>query len=47
MSEALVRVLAADLILVLKALHSLNIVYRDLKPRSLMLDGQGHLCLTD
>eukprot|EP00511_Aplanochytrium_stocchinoi_P009212 CAMPEP_0204864738 /NCGR_PEP_ID=MMETSP1348-20121228/4276_1 /ASSEMBLY_ACC=CAM_ASM_000700 /TAXON_ID=215587 /ORGANISM="Aplanochytrium stocchinoi, Strain GSBS06" /LENGTH=693 /DNA_ID=CAMNT_0052015455 /DNA_START=90 /DNA_END=2171 /DNA_ORIENTATION=+ len=37
----------AQLVLVLKHLHSHNIVYRDLKPENLMLSAKGYLKMTD
>eukprot|EP00906_Rhabdomonas_costata_P023454 RCo033745 len=45
--EEVVRIHTAQITLALSYLHSLNIVYRDLKPENCVLDRQGFIVLTD
>eukprot|EP01094_Clydonella_sp_ATCC50884_P009163 TRINITY_DN1869_c0_g1_i4.p1 TRINITY_DN1869_c0_g1~~TRINITY_DN1869_c0_g1_i4.p1 ORF type:complete len:374 (-),score=113.09 TRINITY_DN1869_c0_g1_i4:753-1874(-) len=46
-SENAVKFYAAELVLALEFLHAQNIVHRDLKPENIMLDGDGHIGVTD
>ena len=45
--EPRARFYAAEIGLAIGHLHSLDIIYRDLKPENCVLDKDGHVCLTD
>jgi serine/threonine protein kinase len=45
--EPRARFYAAEIILAIRYVHSLDIIYRDLKPENVLLDAKGHIRLTD
>eukprot|EP00735_Rhodelphis_limneticus_P014091 TRINITY_DN807_c0_g1::TRINITY_DN807_c0_g1_i1::g.25283::m.25283 TRINITY_DN807_c0_g1::TRINITY_DN807_c0_g1_i1::g.25283 ORF type:complete len:395 (+),score=100.76,sp/P54644/KRAC_DICDI/51.80/2e-122,Pkinase/PF00069.20/1.7e-73,Pkinase_Tyr/PF07714.12/9.7e-31,Pkinase_C/PF00433.19/5.7e-11,Kinase-like/PF14531.1/5.2e+02,Kinase-like/PF14531.1/0.00044,APH/PF01636.18/0.042,Kdo/PF06293.9/0.11 TRINITY_DN807_c0_g1_i1:85-1185(+) len=45
--EELTRFYASELLLAIGHLHSMGIIYRDLKPENVLLDEEGHLRLAD
>jgi len=47
LEEPMAKLYAAETLLALEYLHSLNIVHRDLKPDNLLINAQGHIKLTD
>merc|ERR1719352_1902269 len=46
-SQGRCRFYGCEICLGIAYLHSLNIIYRDLKPENLLLDAQGHAKITD
>lgn len=46
-TEEDVKFYLAELALALQHLHTLGIIYRDLKPENLLLDSDGHIAVTD
>jgi len=42
-----VRFYGAEILLALEALHNSGVIYRDLKPENLLLNSDGHICVTD
>jgi len=45
--ESWCRFYSAELVLAIAHLHSLHVLYRDIKPHNVMLDGQGHIQIID
>ena len=46
-TEKLAKIYAAELVLALEYLHACNIIFRDLKPRNVLFNTNGHVILTD
>lgn len=46
-SEDRSRIYIAEVLLALEELHKKDILYRDLKPENVVLNKDGHACLTD
>lgn len=46
-TEDRARIYLAELTLAIESLHKRNIIFRDLKPDNVVMDGDGHVLLTD
>jgi serine/threonine protein kinase len=47
LTEDRARIFAAEVLLAIEDLHRKDIIFRDLKPDNVVLDEEGHACLTD
>jgi len=45
--EEWARVYSAELVLAISHMHSLKMLYRDIKPHNVMIDGRGHITIID
>ena len=45
--EAWVRFYSCELVLAISHLHSMHVLYRDIKPHNVMVDAQGHIQIID
>ena len=45
--EAWVRIYSSELVLAISHMHSLQMLYRDIKPHNVMIDARGHITIID
>jgi serine/threonine protein kinase len=46
-TNEMTRFYASEILLAIEYLHAKDMIYRDLKPENLLLDGNGHIKITD
>jgi len=46
-TNSMTKFYAAEVVLALEHLHSVNIIHRDLRPENLLLDKRGHIRIID
>lgn len=47
LEEHVARFFIAEVILAIEYIHSMNVIYRDLKPDNILIDADGHIKLAD
>lgn len=47
LEESVAKIYIAEIVLAIQYLHRREIIFRDLKPDNIVIDSEGHCCLTD